>query len=104
MVTGCRSSGLLDSSQIVVTGRCKLVSIHVTSISSPATVKVFDGTDNSGKEVARITAGVDHQTGGTPPTYTQDETLEFDMHGVIMLNGIYYEESSGEAAVFINFA
>ena len=104
MVTGCRSSGLLDSSQIVVTGRCKLVSIHVTSIGGPGTVKGFDGTDNSGKEVARITAGVDHQTGGTPPTYTQDETLEFDMHGVIMLNGIYYEETSGEAAVFINFA
>ena len=104
MVTGCRSSGLLDSSQIVVTGRCKLVSIHVTSISGPATVKVFDGTDNSGKEVARITAGVDNQTGGTPPTYTQDETLEFDMHGVIMHNGIYYEETSGEAATFINFA
>jgi len=88
MVTGCRSSGLLDSSQIVVTGRCKLVSIHVTSISGPATVKVFDGTDNSGKEVARLTVGVDHQTGGTPPTYTQDETLESDMHGVIMHNGI----------------
>ena len=104
MVTGCRSSGLLDSSQIVVTGRCKLVSIHVTSIGGPAIIKVFDGTDATGKEVARITAGIEHQTGGTPPTYSHDETLEFDMHGVIMLNGIYYEESSGEAAVFINFA
>ena len=104
MVSGCRSSGLLDSSQIVVTGRCKLVSIHVTSIGGPAIIKVFDGTDNSGKEVARITAGIEHQTGGTPPNYSHDETLEFDMHGVIMLNGIYYEENTGEAAVFINFA
>ena len=104
MVSGCRSSGLLDSSKQVVTGRCKLVSVHVTSIGGPATIKVFDGTDNSGKEVARISAGIEHQTGGSPPTYSHDETLEFDMHGVIMLNGIYYEESSGEAAVFINFA
>ena len=101
MVSGCRSSGLLDQSQIVVTGRCKLVSIHATSINGPATIKVFDGTDNTGKEVARITVGQDIP--GTP-AYQIDGSIEFDMHGVIMLNGIYYEESSGEAAVFINFA
>ena len=92
MVTGCRSSGLLDSSKQVVTGRCKLVSIHVTAVGGPCTIKVFDGTDNTGKEVARIAHG------------TPDTSLEFDMHGVIMLNGIYYEETTGNAAVFINFA
>jgi len=92
MVTGCRSSGLLDSSQQVVTGRCKLVSIHVTSIGGGATIKVFDGTDNTGKEVARISHA------------QPDSSLEYDMHGVIMLNGIYYEETTGDAAVFINFA
>lgn len=95
-MVGCRSSGLLDQSAQVVTGRCKLVSIHVTSIGGPAVIKVFDGTDNTGKEVARITVG---STG--PPV--SDSSLEFDMHGVIMTNGIYYEETSGEAAVFINF-
>ena len=105
MVTGCRSSGLLDSSQQVVTGRCKLVSIHATSIGGAATIRVFDGTDATGKEVARITLGIEHLTGQPPsPNYIQDESVEFDMHGVIMLNGIYYEEASGEAAVFINFA
>tara|TARA_B100001094_G_C17644271_1_gene536506 strand:- start:15 stop:326 length:312 start_codon:yes stop_codon:yes gene_type:complete len=103
-MVGCRSSGLLDASAQVVTGKCKLISIHVTSIGGPATIKVFDGTDNSGKEVARITAGIDNLTGGTPPNYIQDETLEFDMHGVLMESGIFYEETSGEAAVFINFA
>ena len=103
-MVGCRSSGLLDASAQVVTGKCKLISIHVTSIGGPATIKVFDGTDNSGKEVARISAGIEHQTGGNPPTYSHDETLEFDMHGVLMESGIYYEETSGEAAVFINFA
>jgi|TARA_R100000149_G_C5871133_1_gene135106 hypothetical protein len=103
-MVGCRSSGLLDSSAQVVTGKCKLISIHATSVGGPATIKVFDGTDNTGKEVARITVGVEHQTGGTPPTYNQDETVEFDMHGVLIETGIYYEETSGNAAVFINFA
>ena len=102
---GCRSSGVLTSSAVVSSDRALLISIHATEVAgSAATVKIWDNTAASGKEVARFTAGVDHQTGGTPPTYTQDETLEFDMHGVIMLNGIYYEETSGEAAVFINFA
>jgi len=104
MVGGCRSSGLLDASKQVFTGRVKLISIHVTSIGGPAIVKVFDGTSNSDKEVARITVGIDHLTAGTPPNYIQDETVEFDMHGVIMHNGIYYEETSGNAATFINFA
>lgn len=105
MVGGCRSSGLLDTSKQVFTGRVKLISIHATSIGGAATVKVFDGTDNTGKEVARITLGIEHLTGQPPnPSYIQDETVEFDMHGVIMHEGIYYEETSGNAAVFINFA
>ena len=104
-MVGCRSSGLLESSAQVVTGKCKLISIHATSIGGAATIKVFDGTDATGKEVARITLGIEHLTGQPPsPNYIQDESVEFDMHGVIMLNGIYYEETSGEAAVFINFA
>ena len=103
MVSGCRSSGLLDQSQIVVTGRCKLVSIHATSINGPATIKVFDGTDNTGKEVARITVGEDVQV--TPP-YSIDGSVEFDMHGVIATNGLYLEISSGSgesAAVSVEF-
>ena len=104
MVAGCRSSGVLTASTLIVQGQTKLVSIHATAIGQPTTIKVFDGTDNTGKEVARITVGIDNLTGGTPPNYIQDETVEFDMHGVIMHNGIYYEESSGEAATFINFA
>ena len=82
MVSGCRSSGLLDSSKQVVTGRCKLVSIHATSVGGAATIKVFDGTDATGKEVARITVGEDVQVS---PPYSIDGSVEFDMHGVIML-------------------
>tara|TARA_Y100001938_G_C7992860_1_gene380416 strand:+ start:133 stop:405 length:273 start_codon:yes stop_codon:yes gene_type:complete len=90
-MVGCRSSGLLDASAQVVTGKCKLVSIHVAAVGGAAIVKVFDGTDNTGKEVARINV-------------LANTSIEFDMHGVLMENGIYYEETTGNAAVFINFA
>ena len=101
MVSGCRSSGLLDTSAQVVTGKCKLISIHATSVGGAATIKVFDGTDATGKEVARITVGEDVQVS---PPYSIDGSVEFDMHGVLIETGIYYEETSGNAAVFINFA
>ena len=55
MVSGCGSSGLLDLSKQVVTGRCKLVSIHATSVGGAATIKVFDGTDATGKEWLEFT-------------------------------------------------
>ena len=79
-----------------------MISIHATSVGGPATIKVFDGTDNTGKEVARITVGENIQE--PMPGFNIDGSVEFDMHGVIMLNGIYYEETTGQAAVFINFA
>ena len=88
----CRSSGLLDQDKQVFTGQCKLISIHVCNDSvAPFTCKVFDGTDNTGKEVARFVV-------------MPDNTMEFDMHGVIMSNGIFYEETTGNGSVFINFA
>lgn len=88
----CRSSGLLDQSKQVFTGQCKLISIHVCNDGgAPLTCKVFDGTSNTDKEVARFLV-------------LPDTTMEFDMHGVIMSNGIFYEETAGNGSVFINFA
>lgn len=92
----CRSSGLLTVNTQVFTGQCKLISIHVSADNAaPVLIKVFDGTANTDKEVARITC---------PP----DSSVEFDMHGVLMSNGIYYEEIKtggfGDASSFINFA
>tara|TARA_Y100001938_G_C7960738_1_gene364171 strand:- start:204 stop:488 length:285 start_codon:yes stop_codon:yes gene_type:complete len=91
----CRSSGLLTANTQVFTGKCKLISIHVNNDSGgvPCQIKVFDGTDNTGKELARINidgAGV--------------QNLEFDMHGVICSVGLFYEETSGNANTFIHFA
>ena len=92
----CRSSGLLTVNTQVFTGQCKLISIHVSADNgAPVLIKVFDGTANTDKEVARITA-------------QPDTSVEFDMHGVLMSNGIYYEEIKtggfGDASSFINFA
>ena len=88
----CRSSGLLTGDAQVFTGQCKLISIHVCADGgAPILCKVFDGTENTGKEFARF-------------SLQPDETVEFDMHGVIMSNGIFYEETTNNGSVFINFA
>ena len=90
----CRSSGLLTASGKVFTGKCKLISIHVNNDSgAPCQIKVFDGGDNTGKELARINLdGVANQN------------VEFDMHGVICSDGLYYEETTGNANAYIHFA
>ena len=88
----CRSSGLLTGNAQVFTGQCKLISIHVCADGGANfTCKVFDGTANTDKEVARLLV-------------PSGETMEFDMHGVIMSNGIFYEETTNNGSVFINFA
>jgi len=92
----CRSSGVNTASTIINAGRCKLVSIHATLTGvNPTTIKVFDNASAaSGKELARIKLG-------------QTENLEFDMHGVLALNGLYLSISSGTdegAAVSVEFA
>ena len=92
MAGGCRTSGVLTSSAIVVTNQVILISIHATEVAGAASIiKVFDGSDNTGKEVARLTLAA-------------NQTIEFDMHGVICRTGLYYEETSGAAAVSIEFA
>ena len=82
-IGGCRSSGVLGASAIVSNEGAKLISIHAAiSISGgdAVTVKVFNGTDNGGTEVARI-----HQA--TNGHYN----LEYDMHGVLCRSGIFLE-------------
>lgn len=89
----CRSSGVLTSSQTVFSGKCKLISIHACEVGgASASLKVWDNASAaSGKELARI-------------ILTANQTVEFDMHGVICSNGLYFEETSGSVAVSIEFA
>ena len=95
----CRSSGVLGSSAIANTGQSLLISIHANLIivgNSAVTVKVFDGQDNSGTEVARITHSV-----------TGHYNFEYDMHGVLCRNGIFLEiteAGSSTAEVSVEFA
>ena len=92
-MASCRSSGILLDSGVVFVGSCKLVSIHAAEVDgSPAIIKVFDNASAaSGKELARI-------------VLSANQTVEFDMHGVLCSNGLYYEETTGEAAVSIEFS
>tara|TARA_A200000159_G_C7338683_1_gene346217 strand:+ start:5895 stop:6170 length:276 start_codon:yes stop_codon:yes gene_type:complete len=88
----CRSSGVLTSSQTVFSGKCKLISIHACEVGgSAASIKVYDNTAASGKEIARI-------------ILSANQTVEFDMHGVICSTGLHFEEASGSVAVSIEFA
>jgi len=97
-IGGCRSSGVLGASAIVSKDNAKLVSIHaaITIVSNSAvTVKVFNGTDNTGTEVARIFHSV-----------TGHYNLEYDMHGVLCRNGIFLEVTeagSSTANVSVEF-
>tara|TARA_R100001510_G_scaffold53335_1_gene54847 strand:+ start:1143 stop:1466 length:324 start_codon:yes stop_codon:yes gene_type:complete len=107
-MASCRSSGVKTSSTAINAGQCKLVSIHaVLTGSKPTTIKVFDNASAaSGLELARmILARPDPAdpatTGANPPLF------EFDMHGVLAVNGLYLSISSGTgegAAVSVEFA
>ena len=92
MVAGCRSSGVLVEDTLIVSGQVKLISIHATEVGGAAAViKVFDNTAASGKEIARLTLAA-------------NQTIEFDMHGVLCMTGLFFEEVSGAVAVSIEFA
>jgi hypothetical protein len=97
-IGGCRSSGVLGASAIVSNENAKLISIHaaITIAGNDAvTIKVFNGTDNSGTEVARIFH-----------TVTGHYNLEYDMHGVLCRSGIFLEVTevnSSTANVSVEF-
>ena len=92
MVAGCRSSGVLTENQLIVSGQTKLISIHATEVAgSAAVIKIFDNTAASGKEVARLTLAA-------------NQTIEFDMHGVLCMTGLFFQEVSGAVAVSVEFA
>ena len=92
----CRSSGIKTASAVVNAGRTKLISIHAVGTGiAPTTVKVFDNASAaSGTELARM-------------ILAPEASLEFDMHGVLALNGLYLSISAGAgegAAVSVEFA
>jgi len=85
----CFSSGVKTADAIIYKGRCKLVSIHASTVTSGVfTVKVYDSGDGTGLgsgneiEVARMQI----YSNGTTAT-----SQEFDMHGRVCDNGLYVD-------------
>tara|TARA_R110001592_G_scaffold28087_3_gene103663 strand:- start:1869 stop:2171 length:303 start_codon:yes stop_codon:yes gene_type:complete len=96
-IGGCRSSGVLGASAIVSKDNAKLISLHlaITVNSGACTVKVFNGTDNSGTEIVRF----HNEVNGF-------YNLEYDMHGVMCRSGIFLEiteAGSSTANVSVEF-
>jgi len=102
----CRSSGVLTADAVISAERCKLVSIHAqyTGTTGVTTVKVFDNASAaSGKELSRILLQAPH---GGDPNLPTAVTFEFDMHGVIAVNGLFLQISTGTgtgAAVSVEY-
>lgn len=103
----CRSSGVKTASAAIFDGQVRLISIHAALTgTAQTTVKVFDNASAaSGTELARMILA---PAGSADPAATLGSTLaEFDMHGVLAVNGLYLSISSGSgegAAVSVEFA
>jgi len=98
-MTGCSTSGVLGSSEVVSSNRCKLISVYVSSISSNTNViKIFDhASAASGNEIIRINTNAANNV----TAFNQ----EYDMHGAIAANGLYCSiTGSGSCSVTVNFA
>ena len=103
MVAGCSSSGVITASKVVSSSRCKLVSLHVTSINADANViKVWDSNDSTTTgdlEIVRINVPSGNNTANNA------FNMEFDMHGVIAAEVLYVQiTGSGTSAVTVTFA
>ena len=103
----CRSSGVKTASAAIFAGQLRLISIHaVLTGTKPTTIKVFDNASAaSGTELARIILARP-QDPPDPAAYDSPSLIEFDMHGVLAVNGLYLSISSGTgegAAVSVEF-
>ena len=88
----CRSSGVLAADKIISEQQCLLISIHACETAgSTAEIRVFDGTSAAGTEIARIRLAA-------------NQTIEFDMHGVLARSGLFFKKQSGDVACSVEFA
>jgi len=113
--SGCRSSGLLTNTHkngvtsaephLVHSGRCKLVSIHVTNLHADVAgvLTVYDNTAASGKIVAKMYM-VPQTDAGAGGAGFSGNTMEFDMHGVICDNGLMVDFNGGTLECTIEYA
>jgi len=102
----CRSSGVKTASTAIFVGQVRLISIHaVITGTKPTTIKVFDNASAaSGTELARLIVATADPA--DPAARVSPTLAEFDMHGVLAVNGLYLSISSGTgegAAVSVEF-
>tara|TARA_Y100000004_G_scaffold115729_1_gene129977 strand:- start:237 stop:512 length:276 start_codon:yes stop_codon:yes gene_type:complete len=89
----CNSSGVINlTSSQITPDRCKLVSVHASKASGTGTIRIFDGTSTSGKEIVRILFDASKQT-----------AVEFDMHGAIANDGLFLDNPD-QIYVSVEFA
>ena len=97
-IVGVATSGVLSESTLVVSGKCKLVSVHITSTTNALfTVKIWDSANStiSGKkEVLRLHL----HAGGTA------KAIEQDMHGALLGQGCFVEFDTGDGSCTVNYA
>jgi hypothetical protein len=96
----CRSSGVKTASSAISSGQCRLVSVHAALTGTAnTTIKVFDNASAaSGTELTRLILR---------PSPESPSIIEFDMHGVLAVNGLFLSISSGAgegAAVSVEFS
>jgi len=94
----CNTTGVLSSSTVAVQHHCKIMSVHATSTANALmTVKIWDSdnsTTSGKKEVVRLQL----HAGNTA------QTIEQDLHGVLVANGIFVQISTGTGTVSVNYA
>ena len=112
---GCRSSGLINADTLVVTGQCKLISVHGYNnhATQTCTVKIYDNTaaGTAANQVAELILPphlsiiTDDSSGGDQDA-TQNTTIqiEADYHGVICLTGLYVDVTGGTPRLTVEFA
>ena len=94
----CNTTGVLSSSTVAVQHHCKIMSVHATSTANALmTVKIWD-SDNSSTSGKKEVPRRQLHAGNTA------QTIEQDLHGVIVANGIFVQISTGTGTVSVNYA
>ena len=100
--SGSQSSGLITADAVVHRGKCKLISIHACNMHNTdhAQVAIYDNVAASGKVVAKFVLSPLNTAGGD----ALNPSLEFDMHGVLCMNGLYVDVTGGTPNVTVEFS
>ena len=98
MVQASRTSGVLGATatNLVTVGQCKLMSIHACeNAGATSVIEIHDCAATADKTAGNMVAQI---------SLTANQSIEYDMHGVLMKLGIVAHEASGDASFSIEFS